>query len=165
MDRAQIEALLEKRHMAYQVAEHPAAMSINDIQTLHLEGSENIVKNLFLRDDKKKNYYLLVVSGKKTVNLKALRKELGTRPLSFAAEADLERLLGLHKGEVTPFGILNDEEHVVQVLFDEDVLGKESIGVHPNTNTATLFLAPSDLWTLLEEHGNSLATTRIEQGA
>ena len=165
MDRAQIEALLDRRQVDYHVAEHPAALTIGDMQKFHLDGSEGIVKNLFLRDDKKKNYYLVVVRQEKTVNLKALRRELGTRPLSFASEADLERRLGLHKGEVTPMGILNDTDRVVQVVFDKDVLEQDRLGVHPNTNTATLFLAPAELWALLEEHGNSLVTARIEQGA
>ena len=50
-------------------------------------------KNLFVRDDKKQNYYLITVKGEKRVNLKAFRKAQGTRNLSFASAEDLlERL-------------------------------------------------------------------------
>ena len=67
------------------------------------------MKNLFLRDDKKRHYYLVVVKKDKAVDLKGLRALLGSRPLSFASEQDLSRCLGLPKGAVTPLGILNDE--------------------------------------------------------
>lgn len=67
-------------------------------------------KNLFVRDDKKRNYYLITVKGDKKVDLKEFRKKNNTRPLRFASENDLMDILGLIPGAVTPLGILNDEE-------------------------------------------------------
>ena len=46
-------------------------------------------KNLFVRDDKKRNYYLITVKGNKRIDLKEFRKKNETRPLSFASENDL----------------------------------------------------------------------------
>ncbi|WP_254171824.1 hypothetical protein [Clostridioides difficile] len=37
---------------------------------------------------------------------------------------------------MTPFGILNDKEAVVKVVFDKDLLKMDKIGIHPNDNTA-----------------------------
>ncbi len=36
-------------------------------------------KNLFIRDDKKQNYYLIVVKGDKKVNLKEFKQKYKTR--------------------------------------------------------------------------------------
>ena len=49
--------------------------------------------------------------------------------------------LGLTKGSVSPLGVFHDENHAVEVVFDRDLCGKERIGVHPNDNTATVFLS------------------------
>ena len=93
--------------------------------------------------------------------IKALRGQLGTSALSFASEDRLKRFLGLEKGAVTPLGILNDEARAVEVLFDRDLAGLPSLGVHPNRNTATVFLAFSDLESLIRSHGNSVSFVAI----
>ena len=80
-----------------------------------------------------------------TVDLKALRRQIGSSHLGFASEDRLMTHLGLHKGEVTPLGILNDSSCTMEVLLDEDLFSEEVIGVHPNTNTATVFLSPQHL--------------------
>jgi Ala-tRNA(Pro) deacylase len=45
----------------------------------------------------------------------------------------------------------------VQFYIDEDFMaGSGRIGVHPNDNTATVWLQASDLIKLTEEHGNAV---------
>ena len=139
LNRFEIVTMLRNAQIEYQIVEHPAAETVEDIEGFGLPGADYIVKNLFLRDDKKRNYFLIVVKKNKMINLKELRNKLNTRPLSFASENDLFQLLGLKKGSVTPLGILNDMTHGVQVILDEDVLSFSMIGVHPNDNTATVW--------------------------
>ncbi|EQG76831.1 prolyl-tRNA editing protein proX [Clostridioides difficile DA00165] len=57
---------------------------------------------------------------------------------------------------MTPFGILNDKEAVVKVVFDKDLLKMDKIGIHPNDNTATVFLKFEDMKKLIEENGNEI---------
>lgn len=64
--------------------------------------------------------------------------------------------MGLEKGSVTPFGVLNDQERKVEVLLDQDLRTRPLVAVHPNENTATVALAPEDLLQVLEDHGNSV---------
>ena len=118
---------------------------MEDVINENIEPFENIVKNIFIRDDKKINYYLVLVSHNKKVNLKELRNKLNSRPLTFASEEDLYKYLGLTKGSVSPLGILNDKDHIVTIIIDEDIKNISEIGVHPNINTATVFLKPKDL--------------------
>ena len=99
---------------------------------------------------------LIVLRKDKQVNLKKIRTELNCKPLSFASEEDLEKYLGLSKGAVSPFGILNDTECRVEVVFDKDILLYEHIGVHPNDNTATVWISPRDLEFIIKNHGNSI---------
>lgn len=52
MDKNEVLAFLRQSNIPYQIAEHPAAKTIEEIDSFHLPNSEYIVKNLFLRDDK-----------------------------------------------------------------------------------------------------------------
>lgn len=117
MDQLEITKMLNDLNIPFRVVEHPAAMTIEEIDRFALPNSEAIAKNLFVRDDKKKNYYLITVRKDKKVDLKELRRQLNSRPLSFASENDLKFYLGLNKGAVTPLGILNQFGSFVQNKF------------------------------------------------
>lgn len=119
-----------------------------------------LAKNLLIRDDKKRNYFLITVKGEKRVDLKTFRREHGLRPLCFASAADLQAILGLTPGSVTPLGILNDREHRVHFLMDEEFAGHK-IGIHPNDNTATVWLQADDLLELIRKQGNEAGLIRI----
>jgi Ala-tRNA(Pro) deacylase len=146
---------LKTAHIDFRLIEHAAVYTIAEMQDLHLPDPDVVAKNLFVRDDKKRNYYLLVVEEEKRVDLKSLRTKIGSRPLSFASAQDLDRILNLSAGSVTPFGILNDTERQVNVFVDTFFADKK-IGVHPNVNTATVWLDTADLLKMLRDHGNKI---------
>ena len=146
--------LLNHLKITYELILHQAVFTIDEMEKLNLPKAETIAKNLFLRDDKKLNYYLVSAHEEKRVDLKALREKITSRPLSFASEEDLNKILGLQKGAVTPFGILNDQECKVKVLIDA-VFSDGLIGVHPNVNTATVWLKTTDMINIIRQHGNS----------
>ena len=92
----------------------------------------------------------------------SLAKKYGTRALSFASENDLMQVLGLIPGAVTPLGLLNDAECKVQLYLDAAFFAAPGlIGVHPNDNTATVWLRADDLAALIREHGNPVHVTEL----
>ena len=101
MNKNEICALLARSGIAYELVDHPAVYTMEDLAALSLPHPEAEAKNLFLRDDKR-NYLLLTIPGEKRVNLKAFQKANRLRKLSFGSAEDLEALLGLHPGSVTP---------------------------------------------------------------
>ena len=159
--RQEVFEALADMHIAYEVIEHPAVYTIDEMDQLTISHKESIVKNLFVRDDKKRNYFLIVLQKDKHVDLKRIKAELNCRPLGFASEDDLAKYLGLNKGSVTPFGVLNDSICKVTVVFDQNILSFEQIGVHPNENTATVLLKPHDLEAIIEKHGNEILHIKI----
>ncbi len=161
MNKLEVIDMLNDAGIRYNFIEHPPVETIKEIKRFDLPNPETIVKNLFLRDDKKKSYYLVVVRSDRTVNLKELSKLLGSRPLSFASENDLMYYLGLKKGSVTPFEIFNDVQCRVNLVINESILSFKMIGIHPNENTATLWISPFDLQTIIEKHGNSIISLKI----
>ncbi len=82
--------------------------------------------------------------------------------MSFASEDDLKTIMGLIPGAVTPLGILNDTDCKVQVFIDKEFMDESGlIGVHPNENTATVWLRTEDLMSIIKEHGNELRLVEI----
>lgn len=154
--KAEVVELLNERGIPFEMVEHEAVYTMEGMAALHLPFADEVVKNLFLRDDKKRSYYLAVMPEDKPANMKELRRLLESRPLRFASEEDLGEILGLISGAVTPFGILNDEEHRVIVVFDEELRSYRGIGIHPNDNTATVHIALDDMIVLVQDQGNEI---------
>ena len=134
---------------------------MDELDDVDLPYKEFDAKNLFVRDDKKNNYYLITVKVDKRVDLKEFRKKYHTKHLSFAKEEELLSILNLTSGSVSPLGLLNDKEKKT-IFFIENYFEDNSlIGVHPNDNTATIWLKAKDLITIIEEHGNQVSRVDI----
>ena len=144
---------LTARGVAFEIAEHPAVYNMEQMARVALPHPEADAKNLFVRDDKKRNYCLLTVRGDRRVDLKAFRKQHGLRNLTFASADELQAILGLIPGAVTPLGLLCDTARDVKFYLDASFCGG-LVGVHPNDNTATVFLAADELLRLVRERGN-----------
>ncbi len=72
------------------------------------------------------------------------------------------RLTGLIPGAVTPLGVLNNDQRDIKVFIDQDfLLPPGRIGVHPNDNTATVWLKTEDLIALLKNHGEEVQTIKL----
>lgn len=161
LDKKGTYALLDKYKFIYEGYEHLAVYSIEELDTLNIPHKEQIVKNLFLRDDKKKDYFLVTIPGYKSVNLKTLRDRIHSRKLSFASEEDLWEMLRLKRGHVTPIGILNNVQKNVTAVFDNSLRGQQ-IGIHPMENTATVFLAFELITKLVEDHGYTIVMCEFD---
>lgn len=147
---------LEAMAIPYEKVEHAPAYTIEEMDANGLNQLGIIAKNLFLRDSQGKRHFLVVLREDKSADLKLLQQKLGSSRLSFASEERLEKHLGLKKGSVSPLGVLNDQGCQVEVVFDRDLSQVERLGVHPNENTATLFLKADDLFRVVRSHGNSI---------
>ena len=158
MDKQQTYDFLTASGVEYEVTEHEAVYNMEELDAVDLPYPGDDAKNLFVRDDKKRNYYLITVRGDKRVDLKEFRKTYETRPLRFASEDDLMAIMKLIAGAVTPLGLLNDDECKVQLYIDEDFLaGEGRIGVHPNDNTATVWLQADPITHRVDAVGSSRA--------
>ena len=162
MNKQEIYNFIEKKQIWHEVTEHGAVFNMSELSEVDLPYPKLITKNIFIRDDKKRNYYLITVKDDKRVNLKEFKTKYNTRHLSFVSENDLKNLLGLTAGSVSPLGLLNDSGLKVKFYLDRSFTrGKGIIGIHPNDNTATLWLKVEDLLDIIEEHGNEVVIADI----
>ena len=154
--RDQVLRRLDELGISYELTEHPAVFTIDEMKALGIDQKGEVCKNLFLRDARGKRHFLVVIPGEQQVDLGVLQAQLESTRLSFASAERLEKYLGLHQGEVTPMGVLNDREAAVEVAFAESLLEYPLLGVHPNDNTATLWMTFSEIKRVVAENGNPI---------
>lgn len=144
-------SLLDAAQLEYQLHEHPAVFTAEEGEQYcaHIQGAH--VKNLFLRNEKKTCYWLVTVKYHKRVDLSQLAKILNGGRLSFANQHDLQTMLGVTPGSVTPIAIINDHAKRVKLIFDNDLLQDEYINIHPMENTATITVKLAALQKFIEQ--------------
>lgn len=141
----EIYKFLDSLNIKYKRFDHPAVYTCEESNRLvpNLPGAKT--KNLFLRDKKGKRHFLLVVSDKKAVDLKALSKKMEVSNLSFASSDRLKKYLNLDPGSVSLLAIINDKEKRVEVVIDRSIWNKKAMLCHPLVNTSTLVIPMSDI--------------------
>ena len=154
-------ALLDQAGIAHELYEHEAVFTVEQAHAAGIPHQELGAKNLFLRDDKHRAYYLVCLPDEKDVSLREIRERLGSHRLSFASAQDLRDMLGLAPGSVTPLGALNDADRRVEVVLDQELMDAGRVTVHPCDNTATVLLASADLVALLRAHGTTVRVTDL----
>jgi Ala-tRNA(Pro) deacylase len=135
-----IEDYLRQHGVEFILHEHPAVFTCEeaDLHCGHIPGLPS--KNLFLKDKKGRRYFLLILPASKRADLKKISLLVGEPKLTFASPRELMEKLQLEPGAVSPFGLINDQEKMVEVYLDEDVRDAEATSFHPNRNTASLEL-------------------------
>ena len=131
---------LNNNNILYKEHSHRPLFTVKDSQKMRgiIEGGHT--KNLFLKD-KKKKFFLISCMEDKKIDLKKLRKPLNTNSLSFASDINLDEVLGLKPGAVSPFGLINDKNKIVNFFIDKDILEEISVNFHPLVNNFTINLS------------------------
>lgn len=135
-----VEEYLQDNQIKYVLHEHPAVYTCEEAEKHCGDIPGLACKNLLLKDKKGRRYFLIVLPAEKRADLKGIGKTVGESKVSFASPEALKEKLGLEPGAVSPFGLLNDKNHEVEVYVDEKVYNADIVSFHPNRNTASLEL-------------------------
>lgn len=136
---------LDSIGIQYETVCHEAAYTMEQCQEIEKTLGVPICKNLFLCNRQQTQFYLLMLPGDKHFKTKFLSSELGCARLSFADESKMTELLGIHPDSVSVMGLINDNEHKVMLVIDNDLMKSDYLGCHPCINTATLKIKMTDL--------------------
>jgi Ala-tRNA(Pro) deacylase len=142
----------EDRNIAFEKLEHEAVYTVEESAAVHATLPAAHTKNLFLKD-KQGAFWLITLPHDKRADLKAFAALLGAGKFSFGKPEDMERLLGVTPGAVTPLAAINAREGQIQLVFDAAFRGTSRIAVHPLRNTATIALPFIALEAWLKEMG------------
>jgi Ala-tRNA(Pro) deacylase len=133
--------------------EHVAVFTVaqSDAVSAAIPGAHS--KNLFLKDAAGA-FWLVTVPAQARVDLKALPAAIGCKRVSFGKAEDMERLLGIRPGSVTPLAAINAPPGSITIVLDAALAAESRVNVHPLRNTATLGLAGGAILDLLRYWGH-----------
>jgi len=147
---------LEEAGVTPVVHHHPPVYTVEEARALRGNIAGAHVKNLFLCDRKKRQFWLLTAIESQPIQLKALASHLGVaKGLRFANEGHLQEYLGVTPGAVTPLAVMNDTSGRVTMLLDNNVLGFDAVSAHPLHNAATFTLKVDELMHFLAHRGHA----------
>jgi len=152
---------LRNNGIEYSSYNHPAVFTVEEANRLVPDLPGIHTKNLFLRDKKAAQFFLLVCGDDKQVDLKQLSAQIGVKNLSLASDERLQQNLGITPGAVSILALVNDSSGKVQLLIDEDVKKAAAITAHPLVNTATLVLEQAALQKFLEIIAHSVRVVTL----
>ena len=136
---------LDNLGLSYGRIDHEPAMTMEICAALDEALGAPICKNLMLCNRQCTDFYLLLMPADKPFKTKDLSKQIGSSRLSFADGSYMEQFLDITPGSLSVLGLMNDKEHRVRLLLDQDVLKTPAIGCHPCINTSSLRLQTADL--------------------
>ena len=143
--------ILDSLQIQYQNFEHQPTFSTTDAKWVDVPGKR--VKSLFLRNKKPTKYYMVVIEDEKALDSNHVRHLLWENKLSFASEERMLDQIGVRPWHVSPFALMNNKNHDVEVIFDEN-LRDVLIGFHPGRNDNTTVLKMQDIEKYLQHLWN-----------
>ncbi len=153
MTADQLLAFLDEHRIDHRTVEHPPVFTVDEAKQLRGELPGTHSKSLFLRN-KKGRMWLVVALEDRSIDLKDLGRRLDAGRLSFGSPERLMNTLGVIPGAVTPFAVINDEGHAVQVVLDSQMLEVEPLNFHPLDNTKTTAVSSAGLLSFLQATGH-----------
>ena len=135
-------SLLDDWKISYTRTDHEPLRTVEDSkkvqnQFLSPESGGGHIKNLYLRDNKKRNI-LLVTEQDQQIDLKNIHLKLAVGRLSFGSPERLMENLGVRPGAVTPLSMITGVQMEVRLFIDSNLKNCKQIYVHPLVNDRTL---------------------------
>ena len=155
--------LLDALGVEFQRIDHEATMTMEACAEVDKVLDATICKNLLLCNRQCTDFYLLMLVGDKHFKTSVFSKQIGSSRLSFAAPEYMEAFLDITPGSLSVLGLMNDKDHKVRLVIDEDVAMGAYFGCHPCINTSSLRLKTSDLFEkIIPAMGHEPTIVKIE---
>ena len=153
---------LNELNISFEAVEHPAATTTEEADK-YVEGIEGVLtKSLFLTNDKKTAYYLLIMDDHDKLDMNEFKEIVGAKRLKFASSDSLYKKMKLQPGVVSIFGLLNNPEKDIKLYFDTKILKEKRISFHPNDNTKTIFISIDDMLKFIKNIGFEYEEVKFE---
>ena len=140
-------AFLDEHAIPYEYHEHERTASIDAcLQMSFITEDVTICRNIFLCNERRTNYFLLLLRPLTPFRTSVVSKLLGSSRLSFGPVETMEEKMHLTSGSVSPLGLLFDREHTIRLAYDEAVCSTPRIAFHPCDNSATVIFEQDIFW-------------------
>lgn len=135
--------IIAEESIAVEWFAHPPVGSVEEARTHWAAIDAAHTKNLLLKDEGRR-FWLVVLPAEARIDLKTLPSAIGSRRLRFAPAEDLQRLLGVTSGAVSPLALVNDGDRQVTLAITSDLLNADKLAFHPLRNDATVTITPAE---------------------
>ena len=156
---------LDSLDIEYFRLDHVPAFGSEEELCREIENSlgARICKNLFLANRQRTKFYMLMIPDHKVFRSGDISKQAGSSRLHFAESEYMEELIDCSSGSASVMGLMNDTEHKVQLLVDDDVINSEYVGCHPCINTSSLRIRSGDIFDkFVKATGHDFITVHAE---
>ncbi|MFX0000454.1 MAG: prolyl-tRNA synthetase associated domain-containing protein [Candidatus Hodarchaeota archaeon] len=152
---------LQENDIQYILHTHPAVFTVPEAKEHcgHIPGTH--CKNLFLKNKKTGQLYLVTIPHEKRLDINQFRKMINAPKIRFAALEELSGILGITAGAVSPIGLVNDINNKVIFIVDESIWNAKELCCHPNINTETLQIPGSEFQKLIKATRTSMKIKRL----
>lgn len=143
---------------------HPEGKTIEEAKRWWKEDGSVHCKNIFLRNHKGNQHYLVSFHCDHSLDIHDLEQRLKAAlmaqglnspgKLSFASPERMMKYLGLEPGSVSPFGLINDVDNHVIFFIDHNLKNATSMSFHPNDCRGTVVISKTDFERYLDTVGN-----------
>jgi len=158
-------SLLDGLQIPFAAHRHPPVFTVAEARALRGEISGAHTKNLFLKD-RRDRLYLVTALEDSAIDLKTLHRHIGASGrVSFASAQTLDRVLGVVPGAVSPLALVNDADHLCEVVIDRNILSYDLVNFHPLDNSMTVTMSPAGLQAFLTKTGHPPILVDLDAGA
>lgn len=157
---------LQLNGITYDEYDHPEGKTIEEAQRWWRNDGSMHCKNIFLRNHKGNQHYLVCFDCNQQLDIHELEQLLKTQlqaagkaapgKLSFASPERMDKYLGLEPGSVSPFGLINDTQHHVILFLDKKIKNAPTLSFHPNDCTGTIVISQEMFEKYLATIGNEI---------
>lgn len=156
--------IFEKLNIEYNLVRHPAVFGKADDEKIKdIDFGGVVCKNLFVKDKKANQYYLVSLPKDKRANLKKISDEIGCARFSFGNDEELWEKLHIKPGSVSILNVIGAPDTDVIFVIDKDILNIPKVSFHPNDNTASVVFKPDNIETIMKEYNKQYMFLEVEE--
>ena len=137
--------VLSRHRIPYEKHVHEAVRTMEDCYRVQTLAADTVMpKNILLCNRQGTAFFLFVCAPFLPFRTAVFSKALGVSRLSFAADGQLEKLLHVSSGALTPLSLLFDKDKQVRLVLDQTLLQASCLAFHPLVPTETLIFRKED---------------------
>ena len=137
--------VFQKLGIPFERVDNDPAASMEECADIGKVFGSPVRKNVFLCNQKKTSFFLLVMPEEKAFDTSAFSRKLGVSHMSFASPEHMWEHLGTRPGSASVAGLLNDKDDYVQLILDKEVAESEYFVCNTGLNTTHLKIKTKDL--------------------
>ena len=134
-----------KLGIPFERVDNDPAASMEECEAIDKAMNAPVRKDVFLCNQKKTSFFLLVMPADKAFDTASFSKKLGVSHMSFASPELMWEHLGTKPGSASVVGLLNDQDDYVQLILDKEVAESEWFVCNTGINTTHLKFKTQDL--------------------